>query len=154
MKASLGPDKQKVNNKMNKGTPVTQTKQIEGLQCQQFLATVWLQIMVVTLNLLAFRFWNNLALDVRATLSGEVKRRDRFIKFRVTVLVYPDITRASRLLCYVLKIHLLLLLLLLLLIASLLRYNGTSSSEVTPGWTSRVVYEFSKKEKRRLEITL
>ena len=77
-------------------------------------------------------FWNNLALDVRVALSGEVKRRDRFIKFRVTVLVYPDITRASRLLCYVLKIHLLLLL-LLLIIASLLRYNGTSSSDVTPG---------------------
>lgn len=48
MKASPGPDKQKVNTKMNKRTPVTQTKQIEGLQCQQFLATVWLQIMVVS----------------------------------------------------------------------------------------------------------
>ena len=50
MKASPGPDKQKVNDKMNKRTPVTQTKQIEGLQCQQFLATVWLEIMVVTLS--------------------------------------------------------------------------------------------------------
>ena len=48
MKASRGPDKQKINKKMNKRTPVTQTKEIKA-----FVATVGLRIMVVTLSQVA-----------------------------------------------------------------------------------------------------